>query len=312
MPLSANKISIDILWNLPSSVDLSNTRIFRHTFLGTVRPRKLKLGTHVDSGQMYHVYRNQDAAAYLSLYFFIFLSLLFSTLKIFITIFSGIVRPRRLKRGTHLDSEQLYHVYQNQAAAHILPLFLHFSFCPIFNIEIFRHDFLGNCEAKKIENLYTRGRWADVSCLTESGRCCLFIPFFFIFLYLQFSTLKYFVTLFSGTVRSRRMKLSTHLDSGQMYCVYQNQAAAAYSSLYFSIFLSFQFSNIKFFVIFFSGTVRSRRLKLGTHMDNGQMYCVYRNQGAAAYLSLYFFIFLSLQFSNIKMFRHTLLTNCEA
>ena len=32
------------------------------------------------------------------------------------------------------------------------------------------------------------------------------------------------------------------------------------------------------------------------------MYRVYRNQVAAAYLSLYFFIFLSLQFSNIKMF----------
>ena len=37
-------------------------------------------------------------------------------------------------------------------------------------------------------------------------------------------------------------------------------------------------------------------------MDPGQMYGVYRNQAAAAYLSLYFFIFLSLQFSNIKIF----------
>ena len=39
-------------------------------------------------------------------------------------------------------------------------------------------------------------------------------------------------------------------------------------------------------------------------MDNGWVYCVYRNQAAAAYLSLYFFICLSLQFSNIKNFRH--------
>ena len=59
----------------------------------------------------------------------------------------------------------------------------------------------------------------------------------------------------------------------------------------------------KIFVTFFSGTVRSRRLKLGTHVDSGQMYRVYRNQ-AAAYLTLYFFIFLSLQFSNIKIFHH--------
>ena len=84
--------------------------------------------------------------------------------------------------------------------------------------------------------------------------------------------------------------------------VYRNQAAAAYSSLYFFIFLSLQFSVLKFFLSLFTGTVRSRRLKLGTHVDSGQMYCVYQNQAAAAYSSLYFFIFLSLQFSNIKIF----------
>ena len=97
-----------------------------------------------------------------------------------------------------------------------------------------------------------------------------------------------------------------------MYRVYRNQAAAAYSSLYFFIFLSLQFTNIKFFVTLFPGTVRPRRLKLDTHADSGQMYRVYRNQAAAAYASLYFFIFLSLQFSNIEIFRHTFLRNCEA
>ena len=95
-----------------------------------------------------------------------------------------------------------------------------------------------------------------------------------------------------------------------MYRVYRNQAAAAYSSLYFFIFLSLQVSNIKIFVTLFSGTVRSRRLKLGTHVDSGQMYHVNRNQAAAAYLSLYFFIFLYLQFSNIKIFGHPFLRNC--
>ena len=86
-----------------------------------MRPRRLKLGTHMDSGQMYHVYRKQVAAAYLSLYFFIFLSLQFSTLKFFITLLLGTVRPRSLKIGTHVDSGQMHHVYQNQAAALIHP-----------------------------------------------------------------------------------------------------------------------------------------------------------------------------------------------
>ena len=140
------------------------------------------------------------------------------------------------------------------------------------------------------------------------GRCIMYTRFrllllihpFIYFLSVQFSTLKFFITLFSGTVRPRRLKLGSHIDSGQMYHVYLNQTAAAYSSHYFFIFLSLQFSTLKYFVTFFSGTVRPRRLKLDTHVDSGQMYHVYRNQAAAVYLSLYFFIFLSLQFSTLK------------
>ena len=66
---------------------------------------------------MYHVYRNQAAAAaYSSLCFFIFLSLQFSNIKIFVTLFSETVRRRRLKLGKHVDSGQMYHVNWNQAA----------------------------------------------------------------------------------------------------------------------------------------------------------------------------------------------------
>ena len=92
---------------------------------------------------------------------------------------------------------------------------------------------------------------------------------------------------------SRSLKLGTHVDSGQMYRVYRNQAAASCWSPYFFIFFLSNFQ---------TGTVKPRKLKLGAHMDNGWMYRVYQNQAAAAaYLFLYFFIFLSLQFSN-KMF----------
>ena len=62
----------------------------------------------------------------------------------------------------------------------------------------------------------------------------------------------------------------------------------------------------------FSGTIRPTKLKRGTHVDNGWMYRVYKNQAVPAYLFLYFFIFLSRQFSNIRNFRHTFLRNCEA
>ena len=141
--------------------------------------------------KMYLVYWNHAAAAaYSSLCFFIFLYLQFSN-KIFVTLFSRTVRPRRLKLGTH-------------------------------------------------------GQWAAVSCIPESGCCCLFVPLFLHFLS-NFQTLKFFVTLSSGTVRPRRLKLGTHVESGQMYRVYWNKAPAFYLSLYFFIFLSLQLSNIKNF-----------------------------------------------------------------
>ena len=104
-------------------------------------------------------------------------------------------------------------------------------------------------------------------------------------------------------MRPRRLKLGTHVDSGQMYHVYQNRAAAAYSSLFFFIFLSIQFSTLKFSVTLFSGTVRPRRLKIGTLVDSVQMYHVYQIQAAASYLSLYFFISLS-NFQTLKFLSH--------
>ena len=182
----------------------------------------------------------------------------------------------------------------------------------------------------------------------------------------NYQTLKFFVTLFPETVRPRRLKLGTHMSNGQVYHVYQNQAAPAYSSLYFFIFLSRQFSNVKIFrhtfsqelwglegwnlvhtwtvdrrivytgirllllihpfifhfsfsqifkheifVTLFSGTVRPRRLKLVTNVENRWMYLVNWNH-AAALIGPFIFIFLSLQFSNIKYFHHTFLRNCEA
>ena len=119
----------------------------------------------------------------------------------------------------------------------------------------------------------------------------------------NFQTLNILVTLFSGTVRTRRLKLATHVDSGQMYYVYRNQAAAANSSLYFFIFLSVQFSTFEFFVTFFSGTVRPRRFKLGKYMNSGQLYRVYWNQAATAYSSLYSFLFFS-SFQTVTFLSH--------
>ena len=111
----------------------------------------------------------------------------FQTFKIFVTLFSETVWPRRLKLGTHMDSEQMYRVYQNQAATAYSSLyFFIFLSLQFSNIKLFRHTFLRNSEALKVETWYTRGQWADVLCVPESG-CCLFVPLFLHFSFSQFS-----------------------------------------------------------------------------------------------------------------------------
>ena len=143
-------------------------------------------------------------------------------------------------------------------------------FCFYFsNIENFRHS--GTVRPRKLVHTWTVGRC--IVCTTIMLLLHIY-PFISSFFFLSnFQTLIFFFTLFSEIVRPRRLKLGTHMDSGQIYRVYRNQAAAAYSPFYFFIFLS-----LNVFVTLFSGTLRLRRLKLDTHMDSGQMYRVYWNQ----------------------------------
>ena len=134
--------------------------------------------------------------------------------------------------------------------------------------------------------------WTMGRCIVFTGiRLLLLIrPFISsVFFLSNFQTLKMFVALFSGTLRPIKLKLDTHVDIGWMYRLYRNQAVTSYLSL---ISLFFFLSNVrqklKIFVTLFSGTVRPRKFKLGTLVDNGCMYRVYQNQAATSCLSLYF------------------------
>ena len=72
-----------------------------------MRPRRLKLRTHVDSGQMCRIL--ESGYCFLFVLFvssFFFLSN-FQTLNVFVTLFSGIMRPRRMKLSTHVGRNRL-------------------------------------------------------------------------------------------------------------------------------------------------------------------------------------------------------------
>ena len=48
------------------------------------------------------------------------------------------------------------------------------------------------------------------------------------------------VTVFSGTIIARMLKLGIHMDNELLYCGIKNRTPCSYSSLYLSIFLSFK------------------------------------------------------------------------
>ena len=161
-----------------------------------MRPIRLKLGTHVDSGECIMYTRIRLLLLihpFISSFFF---RSNFQTLKIFVTLFSGIVSPGRLKLDTHMDSGQIYRVYWTQAAAAYSFLYFIFISLQFSNIKNFCHTFLRNCEAKKIETWYTRGQWVNVLYIPESGCCFLFVPLFLHFSF-QFSNIKTFLSHFS-------------------------------------------------------------------------------------------------------------------
>ena len=107
--------------------------------------------------------------------------------------------------------------------------------------EIFVTFFSGTVRSRKL-NLGTHIiQWVDVSCVPESGCCCLFISSFFCLS--NFHTLKFFVTLFSGSVRLRKLKLGTHLYNGWMYPGILESSCC----LLVSLFLHFSFSPIFIF-----------------------------------------------------------------
>ena len=115
---------------------------FIFLFSGTERHTKLKLGPHMDSRLMYHVYLNQAAGVYLFLYFFNFLSFKFQNI-IFLSHFS--VRPTKLKLDTHMGKRLICCVHQIQAARKYLFLYFSSFFCLSLQLVKIKNLHLQNC-----------------------------------------------------------------------------------------------------------------------------------------------------------------------
>ena len=162
------------------------------------------------------------------------------TLKICVLVFSGIFKARMLKLGIHMDNELLYYGIENRTpcsySSLYLSIFLSFKakFVSQFSPELCKLD---------SSNMVYICRMSD--CIIGVRLRVMAVVFLFLSIFLSFPTLHvnikhFYVGVFSGTFKARILKLSIHMDNELLYCGIENQTACSYySSLYFSIFLSF-------------------------------------------------------------------------
>ena len=128
-----------------------------------------------------------------------------------------------------------------------------------------------------------------------------------------------FFRLFSGTVRPRRLNLVTHVDNERMYCVYWNHAAAFIRPFIYSFFflskkneeikgrISSRFLHFSFSPIFKHWNFSSHFSQELWGLEGCNLVHTCTVGRCIVYTKIRFlplicsFIFLSLQFSNIKM-----------
>ena len=169
---------------------------------------------------MYRVYRNQAAASYLSL---ISLSPMFKSLK-FSSHFSEELWSQNSVNLVHLLTMGGCIVYTRiRLLPLICPFISSFFFSPIIKHLQFSSHFsqeLWGLETLNLVHLLTMGGCIVYTRIRLLPLICPFIPsFFFLSNYQTFTIL---VIFSSGTVRSKNLKLGTHVDNGCMYRVYRN------------------------------------------------------------------------------------------
>ena len=168
---------------------------------------------------MYHVYRNQAATAYsfLFFFFFIFLSPQFSKIKQFLSHFSQALWG--------LEGCNLVHMWTVGRCIVYTGIRLLLLICPFISSFFFLSNVKQNFSSFFSQELWGLEGWFLVHTWTV-GRCIvctgirllllLIHPFISSFSFLcNFQSLKFFVSLFSRTVRPRRLKLGTHVGIGR-------------------------------------------------------------------------------------------------
>ena len=140
----------------------------------------------------------------------------------------------------------------------IYPFISSFFFLSDFQtLKFFVTFFSGTVRPRRLK-LCTVHTWTVGRCIvyTRIRLLLLIHPVISFFFLSSFQTLKFFVTLFSGTVRPRRWKISIHVGR---CIVYTGLRLLLLIRPFISFFFLSNFQTVHFFVTLFSGTVRPRR-----------------------------------------------------
>ena len=191
---------------------------------------------------MYYGIETQGRGSYFSIFHpFFFLSPKYKlTLKICVRVFSGTIIARILKLGIHMDNELLYCGIKNRTPCLYSCLYL--SIFLSFKANFVSQFFPELCKLDSSNMVYIC-RMSD--CIVGLRLRIMALFFYFSFIFLSFPILhvnitNFYVGVFSGTFKSRMLKLGIHMDNELLYYGIENQTPCSYSSLYVSIFLSFK------------------------------------------------------------------------
>ena len=207
-----------------------------------MRAKVFKFCIHFESGQVYCGKENQDAEINFCLFLFFLFPISHSNVihrEICVKYFSGTTAPRILKFGTIVGYDLLYWVRENKppGAYHFLYLSIFLSLQSNFLLQI--SWLLGESESSNF--LHTlRGAKYIVGQKIKMLRFIFTIFFHFSISYSNVIHREICVKDSLGTTTPRILKFGTNVGYDLLYCVIENQHAAAYHCLYLPIFLSLQ------------------------------------------------------------------------
>ena len=131
---------------------------------------------------------------------------------------------------------------------------------------------------------------------------CLHFPFFlFSISHTNVIHREICVKDFSRTTVPRIFKFGTNVGYDLLYCVKENQHAAAYHYPHLSFF---SFPPSKFSFTYFSASTRARVFKFCIYIDSGQVYCGTENK-----TQIYFALFLIFSISHSNVIHRKFVTN---